>query len=99
MVGAVEVVENPFRTTERINHVRREQHHLLLLARKDPIKGHGFAVKVAENLRQEFPNLRLTMTGESRSEHDWLDAKGWVSHDEKSLTARSSEHLPLAFRL
>ena len=84
---------------ERINEVAQDDHHLLLLARKDPVKGHGFAVKVAENLRQEFPNLRLTMTGESRSEHDWVHAVGWVSDDEKTtLLARASILLlPSAF--
>ena len=77
----------------------RDRHHLLLLARKDPIKGHGFAVEVARALRKRFPELRLTMTGESRSEHAWVDAKGWVSQDEKaSLIARSSLLLlPSAF--
>lgn len=98
-VGAVQVVENPLVPLPEINHVRREQHHLLLLARKDPIKGHGFAVEVAKELRKTFPELRLTMTGESHSEHAWLDAKGWVSQDEKaSLIARSSLLLlPSAF--
>ena len=98
-VGAVQVVENPLVPLPEINHVRREQHHLLLLARKDPIKGHGFAVEVAKELRKTFPELRLTMTGESHSEHAWVDAKGWVSQDEKaSLIARSSLLLlPSAF--
>ena len=91
MVGAVEVVGNPFRPLNASAKVAREDHHLLLLARKDPVKGHGFAAKVAENLRQEFPNLRLTMTGESRSEHDWVNARGWVSDDEKTtLLAQAS---------
>ena len=31
------------------------------------------------------------MTGESRSEHDWVDARGWVSEEEKTaLLARAS---------
>ena len=91
MVGAVEVVGNPYRSQDASAEVARDDHHLLLLARKDPVKGHGFAVKVAENLRQEFPNLRLTMTGELRSEHDWVDARGWVSEEEKTaLLARAS---------
>ncbi len=99
MVGDVEVVGNPFRPLNASAKVTRDDHHLLLLARNDPIKGHGFAVKVAENLRQEFPNLRLTMTGESRAEHDWVDARGWVSDDEKTtLLARASILLlPSAF--
>ncbi|MEC8681045.1 MAG: glycosyltransferase family 4 protein [Candidatus Thermoplasmatota archaeon] len=99
MVGAVEVVGNPYRSLDASAEIGRDNHHLLLLARKDPVKGHAFAVKVAENLRQEFPNLRLTMTGESHSEHDWVDAVGWVSEEEKTtLLARASILLlPSAF--
>ena len=99
MVGAVEVVGNPYRSLDASAEIGRDNHHLLLLARKDPVKGHAFAVKVAANLRQEFPNLRLTMTGESHSEHDWVDAVGWVSEEEKTtLLARASILLlPSAF--
>ena len=99
MVGAVDIVGNPYRSLSASAETARENHHLLLLARKDPVKGHGFAVEVAENLRQEFPNLRLTMTGESRSEHDWVDARGWVSDDEKTtlLASASILLLPSAF--
>ena len=99
MVGAVEVVGNPYRPSAASAKVARDDHHLLLLARKDPVKGHDFAVKLAKNLRQEFPNLRLTMTGESRSEHDWVNARGWVSNDEKTtlLGCASVLLLPSAF--
>lgn len=91
MIGAVDVVGNPYRSLDTSMEIARDDHHLLLLARKDPVKGHGFAVKVAANLRQEFPNLRLTMTGESHSEHDWVDARGWVSEEEKiALLAQAS---------
>ena len=98
-LGALQVVENPLVPLPKVNHVRREQHHLLLLARKDPIKGHGFAVEVAKELRKAFPDLKMTMTGESQSEHAWVDARGWVSQEEKaSLIARSSLLLlPSAF--
>ncbi len=99
MIGAVEVVGNPYRSLDTSKEIARDDHHLLLLARKDPVKGHVFAVNVAANLRQEFPNLRLTMTGESRSEQDWVDAKGWVSEQEKTalLAQASVLLLPSAF--
>ena len=91
MIGAVDVVGNPYRSLDASMEIARDDHHLLLLARKDPIKGHDFALKVAANLRQEFPNLRLSMTGESRSDQDWVDAKGWVSEQEKTaLLAQAS---------
>ena len=39
------------------------------------------------------------MTGESHSEHDWVDARGWVSDDEKTtlLAQTSVLLLPSAF--
>ena len=99
MVGSVEIVGNPYRLLASSAEVARESHHLLLLARKDPIKGHSFAVKIAERLREEFPTLRLTMTGVTQSEHDWVNARGWVSQEEKAfLLARASLLLlPSAF--
>lgn len=97
-IGSVKVVGNPYLSLSA-KDASREEHHLLLLARKDPVKGHDFAVEVAENLREEFPNLRLTMTGETQSEHDWVEAKGWISEEEKlSLLSRASILLlPSAF--
>jgi len=99
VVGDVEIVGNPYRLLGSPERVSRGKHHLLLLARKDSIKGHRFAVEVAENLREEFPNLRLTMTGETHSEHEWVEAKGWVSEKEKAiLLARATLLLlPSAF--
>jgi len=85
VVGDVEIVGNPYRLSGSPKRVSRGKNHLLLLARKDPIKGHSFAVEVAKNLREEFPNLRLTMTGETESEHEWVEAKGWVSEEDKAL--------------
>lgn len=99
MVGSVEIVGNPYRLLASSAKTIRENHHLLLLARKDPIKGHSFAVEIGEKLRDEFPTLQLTMTGETQSKHDWVDARGWVSEEEKaSLLARASLLLlPSAF--
>ena len=99
MIGAVDIVVNPYRPPGLSAEVARERQHLLLLARKDPVKGHGFAVEVAGQLRDEFPTLRLTMTGESHSEHDWVDARGWISEEDKAtlLAQASVLLLPSAF--
>jgi glycosyltransferase involved in cell wall biosynthesis len=91
LIGPARVVGNPLPSPNPLRSASRDEQHLLMLGRKDPTKGHGFAVDVAMALRKEFPNLRLTMTGEHRSEHDWVDARGWVSDEEKNdLLARAS---------
>jgi len=99
IIGPADVIGNPYLLSEFSGEVTREPFHLLLLARNDPIKGHDFAIKVAQKLRDEFPTLRLTMTGVTQSEHDWVEAKGWVSEEEKAaLLARASVLLlPSAF--
>ena len=77
----------------------RDEHHLLLLGRPDPVKGHAFAVRVAQRLRDMYPNLTLTMTGQTNSPHDWINARGWVSEEEKNTLLRSTSVLlvPSAF--
>ena len=98
-LGPLEVVENPLPRHVSNSPDEREEQHLLLLGRDDPVKGHAFAIQLAEALRPSFPDLRLTMTGASQSEQTWVDARGWVSEEEKaSLLAKSSVLLiPSAF--
>ena len=98
-LGPLEVVGNPLPPRASISVDERKVHHLLLLGRNDPVKGHAFAVQLAEALRPSIPGLRLTMTGISQSEHTWVDARGWVSEEEKAgLLAHSSVLLiPSAF--
>ncbi len=98
-LGPLDVIHNPYPSAVEATAPEREHQHLLLLGRNDPVKGHAFAVKLAEALRSSFPNLRLTMTGASASAHAWIEAKGWVSEEEKaSLLSRASVLLiPSAF--
>ena len=98
-LGPLEVVENPLPRHVSSSPDEREEQHLLLLGRDDPVKGHAFAVQLAEALRPSFPELRLTMTGASQSEQTWVDARGWVSEEEKAIMLAKSSVLliPSAF--
>jgi glycosyltransferase involved in cell wall biosynthesis len=50
-----------------------------------------FAEKLGERLVKSRPNLKITMTGIEQSENHWVDAKGWVSEQEKlELLQKSS---------
>jgi glycosyltransferase involved in cell wall biosynthesis len=82
-IGPVHAINNPVDTNIHPSPVEREPFHLLLLGRNDPIKGHEFAIKVCEKVREIHPQLKVTMTGISTSPHAWLSAKGWISESEK----------------
>ena len=77
----------------------RDAHHLLLMGRNDVVKGHEFAVQVANGLVDEFPNLKLTMTGVGHSNQTWIDARGWVNENEKKKLLQTASILlvPSAF--
>ena len=84
LIGNVTVIQNPVNPALTIDEsIEREPHHLLLLGRDDPVKGHSFAIDLVQKLREKHPHVRLTMTGKTESQHDWVDAKGWVSEEDK----------------
>ena len=99
LIGSLEVVNIPLPPHEQSDNAVRDEDHLLLLGRADPVKGHAFAVDLVAALRAVFPKLRLTMTGTSNSEHEWVDSLGWVSDKEKSRLVASASVLliPSAF--
>ena len=99
VLGPLEVVHNPSSFDGPALKSGRDEHHLLLLGRPDPVKGHAFAVRVAQRLRDMYPNLTFTMTGQTNSPHDWINARGWVSEEEKNTLLRSTSVLlvPSAF--
>ncbi len=92
-LGPLEVVHNPIPVHESSSKDRRDEHHLLLLGRADPVKGHAFAVNVAQRLREIFPELNLTMTGQTNSPHTWINARGWISEEEKNALLRKASVL------
>ena len=94
-IGPCSVVENPVHPRYGPSSNARAPHHLLLMGRDDPVKGHDFAVRVAARLREDFPSLELTMTGRDRSEHSFVNPLGWVSEDQKLDLLQSASVLLL----
>ena len=99
MIGSTHVIHNPIPNELRGDVQLRDTHHLLLMGRNDPVKGHEFAVQVAKGLVNEFPNLKLTMTGVRQSNQTWIDARGWVNENEKTKLLQTASILlvPSAF--
>ena len=90
-IGPLIAIVNPLPPSSVHSAHARDEHHLLLLGRSDPVKGHAFAIEVAERLRQTHPSLRLTMTGWGEENRPWINSPGWVSNEQKaSLLARAS---------
>ena len=99
IIGETLPISNPIPLNMVPSSKPRERNHLLLLGRPDPVKGHDFAIKVAQALHQERPSLRLSMTGIEDAHYDFVHALGWVSDDEKVRLLQSASLLllPSAF--
>ena len=91
-IGHCNVIYNPVDPKIVPNtDIKRDDAHLLLLGRNDPVKGHDFATKLGKSLVESIPELKITMTGVEKNENNWVDAKGWISEEEKlELLQRSS---------
>ncbi len=83
LIGATEVIHNPVCKTFVAGNHSRDKNHILLLGRDDPVKGHAFGVKVCQLIRETGLDLRVTMSGITSSPYSWLEAKGWMSDEEK----------------
>ena len=97
IIGACHVLPNP--VDEHIKFVPMEskkQKQMLLLGRKDPVKGHAFAMELARTMRDEGWNL--VATGITHKE-EGIDGLGWVSEQEKRKLLEESAVLlvPSAF--
>jgi glycosyltransferase involved in cell wall biosynthesis len=82
-IGETLAISNPIHPRMVPLTVPRDENHLLLLGRQDPIKGHDFAIKVAESLHAKRPSLRLSITGIEHARQEVVHALGWVSEEEK----------------
>ena len=91
-VGHSYVIHNPVDPSIVHNKdISREQNQILLLGRNDAVKGHDFAISLGESLVGTIPDLKLVMTGIDRNTKPWIEAKGWVSEQEKlELLQKSS---------
>lgn len=81
--GDVVAVNNPIPSDVRLSTIQRDEHHLLLLGRRDAVKGHAFAESLMPVLRKKQPNARLTMTGLTHSDVEGVTGLGWVEAEKK----------------
>uniref|UniRef100_UPI003F69D79B glycosyltransferase family 4 protein n=1 Tax=Poseidonia sp. TaxID=2666344 RepID=UPI003F69D79B len=81
--GDLLCVSNPLDPSIVNTKRQRDRYHLLLMGRNDPVKGHAFAIRVAESMKTNYPDLQLTMTGVNQDSESWIHAKGWVNDSEK----------------
>ena len=98
-LGDLTAISNPLNPKYKTISRENTQKHLLLLGRNDPVKGHSFAVDIALRLKNNFPDLVMTMTGIEDSQVDWIRARGWVTESEKMrlLSTASVLLLPSKF--
>ena len=98
-LGNLTAISNPLNPKYKTISRENTQEHLLLLGRNDPVKGHSFAVDIALRLKNNFPDLVMTMTGVEDSQVDWIKARGWVTESEKMrlLSTASVLLLPSKF--
>ena len=82
-LGNIRSINNPLHPIFTSKSIQRDTHHLLLLGRNDPVKGHLFAEEIGKSLRKDFPELQLTMTGITSTKNEWVSALGWVSEELK----------------
>jgi glycosyltransferase involved in cell wall biosynthesis len=94
MIGDVEVISNPVNPNLKMDStIERIEGKLLLLGRKDPVKGHAFAIEVATMARKVNPKITLSMSGIDNSEEGWINAMGWISEQEKRDNLHNSNIL------
>lgn len=95
VLGPVEAVVNPVPPRYVPGQGARENNHVLVLGRDDPVKGHGFAERVVARLAEQRPDVRLTMTGRATSSLPFVQALGWVDEAKKLDLLQSASVLLL----
>ena len=94
-IGTSRVISNPIKPTMVPSAKPRDEDHLLLLGRPDPVKGHDFAIDVVKALRLHRPGVRLSTTGLEEANDENINALGWVTEEEKLRLLQSASLLLL----
>ena len=91
IIGKVSVIENPIDPCLRNNdEVKKKPKQILLLGRKDPVKGHKFAFELIRLMRDDGWHLKATGTLYSEES---IQGLGWVSEEEKYSLLNESDVL------
>ena len=92
-IGELMYVPNPIAVPAFDDEMIRKNKQMLLLGRNDPVKGHDFAIEVADILDKTLGNVSLIMTGKQRRGRTYIQEKGWISEPEKQQLLRESSIL------
>ena len=93
MLGELEYVPNPVVRPNFKDVIVRKKGQMLLLGRNDPVKGHDFAIEVAQMLHKKLGNVSLIMTGKELKSVQPVQQLGWISETEKQQFLRESSVL------
>ena len=94
-LGELKHVPNPVSVPIFDDEVIRRNRQMLLLGRNNPVKGHDFAIEVADTLNKKLENVSLIMTGKAGKGRSYIQEKGWISEKEKQQLLRESSILLL----
>ncbi len=94
-MGKLKYVPNPVSEPVFGDEVIRRDRQMLLLGRNDSVKGHDFAIEVADTLNKTLGNVSLIMTGKAGKGRSYIQEKGWISEEEKQHLLRESTILLL----
>ena len=94
-IGHTIVIPNPYDPKITPAPVSRDHEHLLLLGRKDRVKGHHMAIEIAAELIKTRSSLKLSMTGIEKSTLPYVTALGWIGEEEKIQLLRTASVLLL----
>ena len=91
IIGEVSVIENPIDPNlQTEDFVKKKRKQILLLGRRDPVKGHRFAFGVVRIMTNDGWNLKATGTLHNE---DGIEGLGWVTEEEKYSLLRESDVL------
>ncbi|MDP6864684.1 MAG: glycosyltransferase family 4 protein [Candidatus Poseidoniaceae archaeon] len=92
-IGESTPMINPVDPLIEASTKERSTTQFLIMGRPDPVKGHIGAIALVQKLRNDGGNFTLTATGIKAASENWVDAKGWVSEEEKRELLHTSKAL------
>ena len=92
-IGESTPMINPVDPLIETSTKERSATRFLIMGRPDPVKGHTDAIALVRKLRSDGGNFTLTATGIKAASENWVDARGWVSEEEKRGLLHTSKAL------
>ncbi|DAC28194.1 MAG TPA: glycosyltransferase, partial [Candidatus Poseidoniaceae archaeon] len=91
LIGQCSVVNNPVDPSLKFTNTIRNEKQIAMLGRYGKVKGHEFAAKLLQKLRQEYDSeISMIMTGTDKFSIDGLECHEWLSEEEKTKLLESS---------